>query len=176
MGIAAKRSELVQGLFNEGLNQLKQTPVIKCRDIDFYNHIVIKTGWTTGASGGCSNFKPTLYIGLRGNEFDKDTALRRSIKNPGRRGVWKQATDCAKQDRWLFVEYTHIHQSSDIGGFISDNPLDHIRALIAHELAHAVHWWNIETLSEEDTKSHGTAWQAIYRALRSTWVNPLIHN
>ena len=169
----AQRCELATRLFHEGLAEIMRLQIIGVAPDLFYLSVKITTGWTDGANGGCSkDLKPNVYIGLRCGEFDKATALRRSIENPGKGKVWKLETQHAKRSEWLFVEYSHIHNDPQIGGFISDDPEHHVRATVAHELAHTVHWWNIHMEQETDKVNHGAAWQAIYRALRTEWVNP----
>lgn len=174
MSAQQQRRELAGKLFREGLYELMRIGLVKHAPELFRYKLHIRTGWTDGARGGCSkDLDPGVYIGLRGDEFDKALTLRRRTEQPGRKGVWKLATQHAKIGEWLFVEYSHIHNDSVIGGFISDDPRDHTRALVAHELAHAVHWWHIQTGYESERTSHGKAWQAIYRELRVEWVNPL---
>lgn len=169
----AQRHELATRLFHEGLDQIERLQLIRfCPDL-FHYTAKIKTGWTDGAGGYCpANAAPFIYIGLRLGDFDKATALRRAIENPGKGKVWKLETQHAKLGEWLYVEYSHIHNDDEIGGFISDDPKDHVRATVAHELAHTVHWWNIHMEQETDKVNHGGAWQTIYRALRVGWVNP----
>ncbi len=38
--------------------------------------------------------------------------------------------------RYRYHEYAHIEQRKDIGAFYSINQLDHIKGVVAHELAH----------------------------------------
>lgn len=59
-----------------------------------------------------------------------------------------------------FHEYARIRKIKGIGEFHSDDTNDHIHAVVAHEIAHAVDYWNgVES-------AHGSEWRVVYRALR----------
>ncbi|MEX9785668.1 MULTISPECIES: hypothetical protein [Providencia] len=76
-----------------------------------------------------------------------------------------------------FHEYAHVCKDKEIGSFYSINRLDHLRALVAHELAH---FFQFNTASknynQHDAKQHlprldyrtphGEGWQYIYRYLK----------
>lgn len=68
-----------------------------------------------------------------------------------------------------FVEYARIRKSKYIGEFYSKTPSLIYKAVIAHEMAHAIKHWN-----GLPGKPHGFEWRAIYRAIREVWVNPFI--
>lgn len=59
-----------------------------------------------------------------------------------------------------FNEYPRICKVKGIGEFHSANAIDHIHAVVAHEVAHAADYWN------GDRSSHGNQWRVLYRALR----------
>jgi len=66
-----------------------------------------------------------------------------------------------------FTEYKHIAGSDFIGSFYSDNNDDHLMAIVAHEIAHAViHWNGLRTYFRDDGKAHGAEWQKVYKELR----------
>ena len=66
-----------------------------------------------------------------------------------------------------FNEYKHIADSDFIGSFYSDKNEDHLMAVVAHEVAHAViHWNGQRTYFRDEGKAHGAEWQKIYKALR----------
>jgi hypothetical protein len=72
-----------------------------------------------------------------------------------------------------FIEYASIARRSDIGTLKSDDWRDCLRALVAHELAHAVQR-SIERTARKAKapsdpslrKPHGVGWQRIYALLR----------
>lgn len=172
----SKRKELINELFDEGLRQIKRLELVKyLNEDDFFERIYCNTGTTKGARGGVdSKGNPCIYIGTRLLGFDKENDFRYLTGSTRHKDIWKTAAALAKRGQWLHVEYSHIHSDPEIGGFISDEPTDHIRTTIAHELAHAIHWWTTENTAEKDTTSHGKLWQDIYRTLRVEWVNPLL--
>ncbi|EPL6275065.1 hypothetical protein N6147_001711 [Proteus mirabilis] len=76
-----------------------------------------------------------------------------------------------------FHEYAHVCMDNEIGSFYSINRLDHLKALVAHELAHFfqfnTHPLNFESqnakqqLPRLDYRTpHGKGWQFIYRHLK----------
>lgn len=75
-----------------------------------------------------------------------------------------------KSDARIFREYKRHNKSKFIGGFTTNNSLDCRKALIAHELAHAIQFWN-----GNPGKAHGKEWRKIYHAIREHWVNPYIN-
>ena len=171
------RKQQVARLFAEGLEQIKQLHLVM-EATEFFDLIELKTGLTQGARGGMSNMsgngRPGIYIGTRGDGFDKETDFRRHGERNWREKCWKRAAELAREGKWQYVEYSHINNSEEIGAFISDDSDDHIRALMAHELAHAIHWWEVSKGLQTDKVEHGPAWINIYRALRRHWVNPKI--
>lgn len=82
----------------------------------------------------------------------------------------------------IYAEYDHIKEDPEIGEFILKSKSEHWQATIAHEIAHAILFWNQaqiilngeidQTWSFNclpmlyDEKDHGYAWQRIYRNLR----------
>lgn len=78
---------------------------------------------------------------------------------------------------YRYHEYAHICEDKEIGAFYSINRLDHLKALVAHELAHFfqfnTHPHNFESqnvnqqLPRLDYRTpHGKGWQFIYRYLK----------
>ncbi|EOX2600991.1 hypothetical protein ACPENL_003249 [Yersinia enterocolitica] len=68
-----------------------------------------------------------------------------------------------------FREYYHIDRDPDIGSFPSIDRLDHVKALVAHELAHFLqrHIRQCVGLPTLDyNKAHGEGWQFLYGVLR----------
>lgn len=67
-----------------------------------------------------------------------------------------------------FREYSHIDKLPNIGGFYSCNRLNHIKALVAHELAHFLQrHTNQACLPSLDYRTpHGEGWQYLYSITR----------
>lgn len=69
--------------------------------------------------------------------------------------------------RWH--EYLSFDRDPVVGGFLSANWEDHIRALVAHEYAHVVQYRNG---TKGVDKPHGQSFLRPYRTLREAVVNP----
>lgn len=136
--------------------------------------VSIKSG--DGAFGGCKNGIPYIKISTHCRDHNKQQWLEYLIeKDWTSPKIWREAVIAAKDNKWMFVEYSSFHKDPEIGGFLSDDPLDHVRATVAHEIAHAIHWWHIEMCGHKKSSPHGSDWRVLYRALRREWVNPLIN-
>ena len=169
-----QRKQQVAQLFAEGIEEIKRLHLVKGAP-EFFEKLELRTGCTTGAYGGISDKDiPYIYIGTRGDGFDKETDFRRHGERNWREKCWKRAAVLAREGKWQYVEYSHINNSEEIGAFISDDSDDHVRALVAHELAHAIHWWEVSQGLETNLVEHGPAWVGIYRVMRKHWVNPKI--
>lgn len=70
---------------------------------------------------------------------------------------------------FTFFEYRHVSQSPFIGDFISLNRLNHVKALVAHELAHFLQrntaYASLPALDYR--RGHGEGWQYIYAVTRA---------
>ncbi|HCL5581011.1 TPA: hypothetical protein N2N40_002439 [Citrobacter freundii] len=78
---------------------------------------------------------------------------------------------------FTFREYQHVSQSPLIGDFISLNRLNHVKALVAHELAHFLQR-NTEYASLpalDYRRSHGEGWQYLYTVTRAD-LNRFVSN
>ena len=78
--------------------------------------------------------------------------------------------------RYRYHEYAHIEQRKDIGAFYSINQLDHIKGVVAHELAHFCQRhtgkdnfkFGFPVLPEKDFRTaHGDGWQFLYAFFRT---------
>lgn len=85
--------------------------------------------------------------------------------------------------RYRYHEYAHIEQDKDIGAFYSINQLDHIKGVVAHELAHFCQRhtgknnfkYGFPLLPEKNYRTaHGDGWQFLYAFFR-TELNKRIH-
>lgn len=127
-------------------------------------------------SGGANRKHPRIQYSLNDRYFDKEKWLKKisTITNV-KKINWRQVKEQALLDNWIHVEYTRIFTDPIIGGFISDNPVDHVRCAMAHEMAHVIHYWN-KYYNGKDLGPHGPVWRNIYRILRREWVNKSLGN
>ena len=144
----------------------------------FKKTLTVKFTKAKSSHGGQKKFLPYISIGLnnKGRYSNKEQWLER-LKNefPATGKVWAHARELAVvHNQWLFVEYSHVHDSPVIGGFVSDDPDLHMDAILAHELAHAVQFFC--KIKEDyqfgtDFKAHQGVWKEIYRVLRVEFIN-----
>lgn len=68
----------------------------------------------------------------------------------------------------IFREYRHVCKSPEIGNFMSLNRLNHVKALVAHELAHFLQrntaYASVPELDYR--RGHGEGWQYLYSVTR----------
>lgn len=85
--------------------------------------------------------------------------------------------------RYRFHEYAHIENRHDIGAFYSINPLDHVKGIVAHELAHFCQRHTkrdnfkngkCELPEVNFNTAHGVGWQHLYAFFRSE-LNVRVH-
>lgn len=170
------RREQVARLFQDGRQVIWRLGLVMFYADTFHESVRCRTGLGKSAHAAIAKGGiPEIYLGTRGTGFDKtlDLELYKKFKRDKSR-IWRHAAEHARAGNWVFVEYANIFDDPEIGAFISDDSDDHIRATVAHELAHAVHLWHQEHGIEIDKKPHGETWRRIYRALRVAWVNPLL--
>jgi hypothetical protein len=67
-------------------------------------------------------------------------------------------------------EYKRYAKSPYIGSFTTKKSSLVHKATVAHEIAHAIQFWN-----GNPGKPHGYEWRIIYRKIREVWVNPYIN-
>lgn len=65
-------------------------------------------------------------------------------------------------------EYARIRIDHEIGNFVSDSLDDVVKAMVCHELAHVIDYWNWHKGGRKDRRPvpHGSDWRFIYRQLR----------
>lgn len=70
---------------------------------------------------------------------------------------------------FVFSEYSHIRENPVTGNFTSLNRLNHVKALVAHELAHFLqrHAEKAALPHLNYRRAHGDGWQYIYGVLRA---------
>lgn len=95
----------------------------------------------------------------------KLTVKVRKMRSGGCGGVRGGIPTITIADRYineigLFWEYPSHREDPEIGEFYSEDPTDHIKAIVAHEIAHAADHWS------GNNTNHGSEWKWRYRMLR----------
>lgn len=132
------------------------------------------------AHAGYTAGRPQIWLGMGGRQWsEKAHDLVVNETRNSRQAVWKAFNEQAANGLKMFAEYHHYWKDPEIGSFTHDDLHQHQRALIAHELSHAVQYWN--KYRDKDPKYCSTAYQAhglvfrdIYRVLRKEFINPFI--
>lgn len=120
-------------------------------------------------------------------KLDWSPERRRSLGGAGGQGLYAEGAISLAMHRRVpaegkgggeFAEYASIAKRADIGTFASADWRAAVRALVAHEVAHAVQRairLNARRAgmmaARELDKPHGTGWQRIYSLLRKSSVN-----
>lgn len=123
--------------------------------------------------------RPFINLGVQSRHTSRERGMACSGEKPRKHteAVWRQAYEEYRKDRWLFVEYAHLHNDQVMGGFVSDDASHHCLAIICHEMSHSVQMWNYHIQKEaaaEGVKipkpvSHGHEFQVAYKALRQRY-------
>jgi hypothetical protein len=71
---------------------------------------------------------------------------------------------------YRFCEYPSYDSDKVIGGFYSRNPYDKLRAIVAHEVAHAVQMYSYRVLNIR-CAPHGPIFKKYYAIFREQFVN-----
>lgn len=122
------------------------------------------------------HYTPIISIAIHPMYFDKRVWVPKQADSPmPRQRNWAEAVKAPRKGQWMYPEYISFHDDPVIGKFISDDFLDHLRAVIAHETAHAVAEWNAR-MQCVHIMPHGTEFKNAYHVLRREWVNPHITN
>lgn len=109
--------------------------------------------------------------------------------NPSRRcsrgGIYKDGPGINMAMYWAvpnnegatykFSEYPSFDSDPHIGGFYSTRPEDKLEAIIVHEIAHAVQFFEYKKLNTR-CKPHGPVFKKYYKMLRQHFVNPNLPN
>lgn len=74
---------------------------------------------------------------------------------------------------YKFNEYPSFDADKHIGGFYATDPYLKLRAILAHEVAHAVQFHSYKVMSSR-CKPHGPVFKSYYTMLRDRFVNDLI--
>lgn len=75
-----------------------------------------------------------------------------------------------REETYRFYEYRSYDADSTIGGFYSKNPNDKLRAVICHEVAHALQYFQY-SVTRIKCKPHGPVFKHYYKALRTEFIN-----
>lgn len=171
---------MISELFHEFIEDAKKIGAVRYNPKGFYKDLHFSIGSGKVARGGMKRIDGKLRPMVRLSDYvryhDKELWLMhlRDISRPTKDKVWSKAFEHAHRNEWFHVEYARIIDDPDIGSFVSDDWRDHVKAVIAHELAHAIAYWNKREIKGRDIKPHGSEWRKIYRHLRKELVNPYI--
>jgi len=80
-----------------------------------------------------------------------------------------------KSQVYRFYEYRSYDSDSIIGGFYSANPYHKLRAIVAHEMAHAIQFFMYNKTGSR-CKPHGPVFKKYYKELREEFVNKDLPN
>ena len=79
------------------------------------------------------------------------------------------------RDVYRFYEYPSYDSDATIGGFYSKNYSDKLRALVAHEVAHAVQYYEYSETGIR-CKPHGPVFKKYYSIFRQKYINNTLGN
>ena len=74
-------------------------------------------------------------------------------------------------DIYRFYEYPSFDSDKHIGGFYATDYTLKLKAIVAHEVAHAVQFFEYKKLNTR-CKPHGPIFKKYYKLLRDNFVNP----
>jgi len=157
--------EITDSVVDEANELVKTTVHEMCKTLRKpYNDLPLPSGWKPKVKCVWSGKQKISYGGINGITL----AMKSIIMQPN------------------FVEYASIDKDPTIGGFETQDWRIRLKAVIAHELAHAAgqYIWiekdrNPALLRTRHgridyVKAHGDGWRRIYALLRSTHVNQYI--
>ena len=172
-----KRNEMVNLALSNTIAYLKSDLPFAGQS-DFINQLSIKKSTRSAISkaGACrqrGKLVPMISISLIGSHFSKQEMVEFWAERFANKCVFKEQREAIKNNEWMFVEYSHVHNDPEIGKFVSDEPYHHILATVLHEIAHSIHVWLYHFKKEDcDQVAHGVKWQSIYRQLRNNLFKP----
>jgi len=127
---------------------------------------VEETRGETCFGGNRKDSGPFIRVGRKACYLSKESLISVIERtSPTDCRIWKLA-----EDNWnnlgglTFVEYASFADDPEIGWFMSNTIEHHCFAMVMHEVAHAVDWWN--NPSTKGHQGHGSDWKVLYRALR----------
>ena len=97
-------------------------------------------------------------------------------------GVWMPFINVAMHNYtqatnvYRFYEYKSYDEDKIIGGFYSDNIEHRIKAVLCHEMAHAIQFWHKYYNNIQNVKPHGEEFKTYYAALRQVFLNAELPN
>jgi hypothetical protein len=126
--------------------------------------------------GGTNNSsrKPRISFTTDDFHFDKNFYINMLSQIKGKQQkTWAKAIGSALKEKWMFTEYSRFCEHPIIGNFISNDIVDHINSVVAHEMSHCIVCWNYRKGLYKNirVKSHGAQFRQIYKILRREWVN-----
>lgn len=87
-------------------------------------------------------------------------------------GMLHAATAPNKQYRYR--EYPSFDADRYIGGFVSERGYDQLEAIILHEIAHAIQFFELKKMNTKCTP-HGPVFKHYYKLLREEFLNKRLH-
>lgn len=121
---------------------------------------------------GCSSFQM--------GEVKFDFSKRRVTSKGGiskLEGVWVPFINIAMHNYtqptnvYRFYEYKSYDEDKVIGGFYSDNIEHRLKAVLCHEMAHAIQFWRSYYCNLQNVKPHGEEFKTYYAAIRQVFLN-----
>jgi hypothetical protein len=76
---------------------------------------------------------------------------------------------------YRFYEYPSYDADKDIGGFYAIDPYLKLKAIVAHEVAHAIQMYSY-TITKSRCTPHGPVFKSFYKMLRQRFINPDLPN
>lgn len=124
-----------------------------------------------------STLHPTFTCSLRVDWDRKRSRSRGGVyaNGPGISIAMYSAAPINSPGVYRFYEYPSYDSNSIIGGFYSTNWTHKLEAIIAHEMAHAVQFFEYAKLGIR-CKPHGPLFKKHYAALRTQFVNAQLPN
>jgi len=159
----------VENMASEIIGMAIDLKLIK-RPATFRKRFKVNEIRSEGCSGGSSKKNgPHINVGCewRGLSKERLIAVIEYAFFDGCR-IWEIARQNWVDHKGLtFVEYASFADDPEIGWFMADDIEDHCFAMVMHEVAHAIDWWN--NPSNEGHHAHGSDWRVLYRALRKAF-------
>lgn len=94
-------------------------------------------------------------------------------KGPGINIAMASAYPTPENYLYRFYEYPSYDNDKVIGGFLSKNSFEKTKAIICHEIAHAIQFFSYDK-NKIRCKPHGPIFKKYYTILREEFINPFL--